>query len=79
MATITCEIPNDRLLTGMVLLSTHGGVSILEDAAHSGVLLDCSRVDTELGTLYLDTHGTSFVEFDLDDYDTDPREPLKEG
>lgn len=78
MATISCEIPNDRLLAGMVLISTHGGANIHSDARPSGVLVGCTRVDTELGTLYLDTDGSSHVEFNLDDYDTDPRDPLKE-
>lgn len=79
MATIRCDIPNSRILAGMVLLSTHGGVLVQSDARLSTALRGCTRVDTELGTLYLNSENTSHVEFDAHDYDTDPREPLKEG
>lgn len=79
MATIRCDIPNHRILAGMVLLSTHGGVLVQGDARPSAALMGCTRVDTELGTLYLNSENTSLAEFDVNDYDTDPREPLKEG
>lgn len=78
MATIRCTLPNDRILIGMVMLSSHGGVLVDNDAEPSSAMPGCTRIETELGTLYLDSDHESLVEFDLEDYSHDPREPREE-
>lgn len=63
-----CTLPNTDIRVGMVILTDHGGVDVTDDAEPSSAMPGCTRIEVEIGTLYLDSDGSSLVEFDPDDY-----------